>query len=676
MTAARVVAPTSPLFPLAVAAVLVILVALIYAQLRTHEFLNFDDPIYVTENAQVKKGVTLEGFAWAFRSLDFNWHPLTWLTHMLDVQLFGLNAGAHLLVNAAFHAANAVLLFFLLLKLTAMPWRSAIVAAIFATHPLHVESVAWLSERKDVVSTLFFLLTIWLYASFVRSRSRIAYAGMIATFALGLMAKGTLVTLPFLLLLIDHWPLQRTEPLRSRIIEKIPLFAVSIAASVITVIAQRAAGAVASGESVSLPIRAANAVIAYTAYVRKALWPANLIVPYEYPRSISSAGAIIALIVVLAISAAVFVARDRRFLFTGWFWFAGTMVPMIGLVQIGPQWMADRYMYVPMIGLSIALVWMIAELARSQNARITAVSIAGIAIVALALTAHAQAAHWRTSRTLFAHTLSIDPDNLFAATNFGAALFNNGEFDEAAKYFQRIVAARPWDDQTRMRLANAFSAGGRTEQAMTELRRAIETNPRNASALVELARLELAMGRSQEAEALLLRANTIEPKPLTLGTLALTRNDLQAARQEFERAVQIEPESSTARNNLAATLARLGMNDLALQRYHEAIRLDPTHYDARMNFGALLSRLDRENEAAVQFEAAATLRPRSPEPLVFRAMLLANQRRFPEAVAAVERAIAADRQLANRLFTDAARLPFKETNIDEFLAALRGQLSS
>ncbi|MBK5260299.1 MAG: tetratricopeptide repeat protein, partial [Thermoanaerobaculia bacterium] len=577
----RTSTPVTSLFRAAVSIVLIILVAIIYAQVRTHEFLNFDDPIYVTDNVHVNTGFTASGIAWAFKSVDVNWHPLTWLTHMLDVQLFGLNPGAHLLVNATLHAVNAVLLFFLLLRLTAKPWRSAIVAAIFATHPLHVESVAWLSERKDVLSTLFFLLTILLYAASVRSRSRPAYAGMLVTFALGLMAKGTLVTIPFLLLVIDYWPLQRAESFRARVVEKWPLFAISFAASVITFIAQRGGGAVTSASRVSFPVRAANAVIAYTAYVRKALWPADLIVPYEYPRSISSVSAIVALIVLLAITAAVIFARDRRFLFTGWFWFVGTLVPMIGLVQIGPQWMADRYMYVPMIGLSMALVWMIAELARSQTVRAIAACVAAVWIVALALTAHAQTAHWRTSRTLFSHTLAVDPGNRFAVTNLGAAHFNAGEFDEAANVFQRIADARPQDDEIRLRLANALSAAGRTDRAISELRRAIELNQRNAPALVELARLELASGRAQEAEALLLRAVAIEPKPLTLGTLALTRNDLQAARREFERAIQVEPQSSTARNNLAATLARLGMNELALQRYHEAIRLDPTHYDAR-----------------------------------------------------------------------------------------------
>jgi len=590
---------------------------------------------------------------------------------MLDVELFGLNAGAHLLINAAFHAANAILLFLLLLRLTAAPWRSAIIAAIFAAHPLHVESVAWLAERKDVLSTLFYLLAIWFYTSYVRTGSRRAYLGVVAAFVLGLMSKGTLVTLPFLLLLLDYWPLERVQSLRDRVVEKLPLFAIAIAGSIVTMIAQRSVSAVVEARQIPFLIRLANAVTAYAVYVAKAFWPLNLIIPYEYPRSISSARSILAFLLIAAITAGVIAWRKRRYLFTGWFWFAGTLVPMIGLVQIGGQWMADRYMYFPSIGLSIAIVWSIAEIAASREAQRAATAVAGVVVLAFAAGAHAQASLWKTTRTLFTHTLRVDPSNVFAMRILGDAVYSEARFDQAVPLYQRAVDLRPSDENLRVRLGKALASAGRTDRAIEELKRASDANPRNAEALFELGRVQLASGRNPDAEAALARAAAIDAKPRTLGMLALARNDLQAARREFERAVKQEPDSSIAHNDLGAVLVRLDMNDAAVREYEAAIRTDPAAYDARMNLGALLSRMNRDADAAAQFQAAADLQPSSPEPLVFRAMLLANQRRFAEAAAAAERALRIDAVSANQMFTNAARIPFKPTNLQEFVNAVR-----
>mgnify|MGYP006198390701 CR=1 FL=1 len=350
--------------------------------MRNHEFLTYDDPIYITENEQVQKGLTAEGVAWAFRSFDFNWHPITWLTHMIDVELFGMNAGAHLLVNAAIHAINAILLLLVLTRATGFVWRSAVVAALFAIHPLHVESVAWLAERKDVLSSLFLLLTVWFYLRFVERRSKLHYALMLVMFILGLMSKGMLVTLPFVLVLIDYWPLRRLQSFRWRelrplIVEKLPLFLLIIPAAFITWYAQHVVEAIANVRFVPVLIRLANAAISYVIYIRRMFWPDDLALGYSYPSTIKPSTSIASAIILLVVTILVVIYRERRYLFTGWFWFAGMLVPVSGIVQIGPQSMADRYTYIPMVGLFILFTWLIADfVARSPVLRIPAIAIA------------------------------------------------------------------------------------------------------------------------------------------------------------------------------------------------------------------------------------------------------------------------------------------------------------
>ncbi|HVS33304.1 MAG TPA: tetratricopeptide repeat protein [Thermoanaerobaculia bacterium] len=668
----------TPALHLLICAALVVMTAIVFAQVRNHELLSYDDPIYITSNEQVKKGLTADGVAWAFRSFDFNWHPLTWISHMIDVELFGVDAGRHLLMNAALHAVNAILVFLLLLQMTSLPWRSAIVAAVFAIHPLHVESVAWLSERKDVLSALFFFLTLMLYVSFTRTRSRVAYGAMVFTFILALLSKGMPVTLPFVLLLLDWWPLRRMERLRWQNIwplvrEKLPLFAIVIAASLVTFRSQQELASLATTDKLSPAIRIANAVLSYGRYLAKAIWPSNLVVPYEYS-SVSTVKTAIAAVVLLAITALVLRYRDRRYLATGWFWFLGILVPVIGLVQIGAYSMADRYTYVPLIGVTIAVVWLLADfVARRPALRAAAAVVTTMVLVLLTAAAHRQTGYWRNTIALFSHTLSVEPRNPFASLSLGDALLQTGQPAEAARHFR--VAAQMWPSNSIAHLGLGMSLArmGQTTEAAPSLQRAVQLNPNSETALVELGRLQLSTGQTEEAAATLTQAATVAGPgtALSLGTLAVARNDLQGALVHFQRAVEADPASSEARNNLGATLAKLGRDHEAVAQYEEALRVTPEHYDGHMNLGALLSRMERNADAARHFNTAARLRPRSAEPLIYAALALANENRNEEAADLIKKAIALDPVEANAQFSKAVRRP--DLNLDIYLAALEAQ---
>ncbi|HEU4522377.1 MAG TPA: tetratricopeptide repeat protein, partial [Thermoanaerobaculia bacterium] len=573
----------------AIAAGLVILVAIVFAQLRTHEFLTYDDPIYITENETVQKGLTAEGIAWAFQSFDFNWHPITWLTHMADVELFGLNAGAHLLVNAVIHAANSILVLVILTMATGYVWRSGIVAALFAIHPLHVESVAWLSERKDVLSSLFLLLTILFYLRWVKRRSRLDYAVMLGMFVLGLMSKGMLVTLPFVLLLIDYWPLRRSN-LRALVVEKIPLFILILPAIFVTWYAQHAVEAIANVRFVSLPIRLANAVISYVIYIRRMFWPDDLALGYPYPTTIRPSTTVAAAIVLLIITAIVLLVRERRrYLFTGWFWFTGMLVPVSGIVQIGSQSMADRYTYIPMIGLFIALVWLLAEMVASRPLlKIPAMAITAGILFGLTFAARTQASHWKNTATLFQRTAQVTPGNPVAHETLGFALFRNRDFEGAIREFTALTTIRPNYARGYTGLGASLLAVGRTTEATTAYRKAVLLNPNDAEAQRQLGNLAMAAGQTEEAAELLEKAAELGDADAQ-GSLAIARGDADAAITEFQEQVAQSP-SPEALNNLAAALARKGRDDEALAQYREALRLAPFHYDANMNIGALLAR--------------------------------------------------------------------------------------
>jgi len=617
----------------AIAAILAVLVVVVYSEVRTHRFLNFDDPIYVTANPHVLAGLSGESIRWAFTSLSTGgaWHPVTWLTHMLAVELFGVSDAAHLLINVVFHLANTILLFFLLRKLTGNEMRSGFVAALWAVHPLHVESVAWLAERKDMVSALMMLLTLWFYTDYARTKSKARYALALLFFALGLMAKQMLVTLPFVLLLIDFWPLQRRA-----LVEKIPFFLLIVPSIAISLIAQQRAGAVATIHP--LTERIANAVVSYCAYLWKTVWPSGLAIPYPWRTIEPPLYVVVAAIALVAISVAVFIYREKqRALFTGWFWFVGMLVPVIGLVQIGSQSMADRYTYLPHIGLFIAIVWLVSDAVTTDTRQLLAV-VAAVIIAVFAFVARKQVAFWHDSISLFARAIAVTQNNSIAHVNLGSALQDAGDPNGALRQLEAAVAA----------------------------------DPTSSDALVKLARVEMQLGTNDAALAHLRKA---EPTPETLALLATARGDNANAITQYAKAVAADPASASLRNDYAAALARAERNDAALAQYREAIRLAPGLYDAHMNAGALLSRLGRNGDARDEFTAAAAVRPGSPEPHVYLALLNANTGRLDLALMSVQTAMNIDAEQANAQFTNAVRMPFKPTNLQEFAQLLQSKMN-
>jgi len=665
-----------PRSALPIVASLVVLVFAIYAQVRTHQFVDFDDPLYVSANERVLRGLTWPGVQWAFTHIHAGyWLPLTWISHMIDVQLFGRNAGAHLLVSVTLHAINCVLLFLFLRLATGAVWRGAIVAALFAVHPLHVESVAWISERKDTLSTLFFLLSLLAYTRYVRAASWRAYAASVVALAFGLMAKPMLVTTPFVLLLLDYWPFDRFQRsnLRRVLAEKVPFAVVSVGAILATLTAQHEA--MAATTAISLPARIANAAIAYVRYLAKTAWPSRLAGIYPFPTNINSAAAVTCALLIVALT--VIVIWQRRafpWLLVGWLWFVGTLIPVIGIVQVGLQAMADRFTYIPHIGLFIAIVWSVAHfLERSAKGPSMAAGAAGAAILALAIVAHVQVRYWANSIALFEHALAVTSnDNKLAHVDLGAALVDAGEYEAAERHYRQAVGFQP-RETVDIGLSLALLGQGKTDAGANAARRAVAANPNSAAAFSILGSAELARGDLPQADRALARSLQLRNDPAVAARLAFAHGRLDDARARFAEAVGLNPDDPDLHNSYAAVLARLGADAEAQSQYEEALSLNPNLYDARMNYGALLSRLGRNESAAQQFSEAVRLRPRSPEPRVYRALLAASQHQFDAAAREIESAITIDHDAGNRFLVNAIRLAPRPTAIDEYLGFLRQQ---
>lgn len=469
---------------------LVTAAAAVFGQMRGHDFVSFDDGLYVYQNPMVRKGLSLEGLRWAFTTFDAaNWHPLTWLSHMLDVSLFGLDAGSHHLVSLALHAGSAVLLFHLLWRGTGALARSAAVAALFCLHPLHVESVAWIAERKDLLSTFFGMLSLLAWVEHAWRPSAGRYLAALLAFALSLMAKPMLVTLPFVLLLLDWWPLERGR----RIVEKIPFLLLSAISVAVTFVAQRQGGALDTLTASPLRLRLANALVAYLDYLVKTIWPSGL--SYFYPLETESIGwrALASALVLAAISIVVIAqARSRRHLAVGWLWYLGTLVPVIGIIKVGSQAMADRYTYFPLIGIFVAVVWTIPQRAKAAAG-------AAAAICALAVVSWFQVRHWRSGVSLYRHALEVDPENWAALSNLGGELLVGGKPAAAAAALAEAIRIHPDNAMAHASLGLALEQQGKPAEAVDSMRRAILLQPSNGTLYIDLCRLLRKAGRENES---------------------------------------------------------------------------------------------------------------------------------------------------------------------------------
>ncbi len=552
-------------------------------------FLNYDDPDYITENPHVREGITGDGVRWAMSSLfAANWHPLTWVSHMVDVELFGLAPGPHHLMSVAYHGLATLLLFGALARLCGGTkeaiQRAAAVAALFAVHPLHVESVAWIAERKDVLSTTFWMATLIVYARYIERPRTGRYLLVCAGLVLGLAAKPMLVTLPFVLLLLDFWPLGRwTNGTRRRIIiEKLPLIGLAAASSAITVVAQRSAGAVRDVAAIGFVDRIANAAISYWTYLAKAVWPVNLAAFYPFG-SPSLAIAVLAAGGLVAVSALVFIKRRSvPFVFVGWFWYVGTLVPVIGLVQVGNQAMADRYTYVPLIGIFVAIAWGLPELLRRwQTPRLILPVATAIVVAVLVPVARAQVATWHDSETLWKHAVAATEDNYFAHGALGAALEARQDHDGAEREFEAALRLKPDLADVHNDLGSQLAARGRLDAALPHFRQAVALDPRFAEArhnlgmaLWQTAAVPEAITQFSEA----LRINPDLPRTHTaLGRILAANGRIADALPHFLAAARLAPDALEMQYNAALALATVGRKDEARLYLRAALALDPRH---------------------------------------------------------------------------------------------------
>ena len=575
---------------------------LTFAPVLNHEFIPFDDREYVTENEYVQQGWTSAGLKWAFTSgHSANWHQLTWLSHMLDVELYGGSPSGHHLTSLLFHCLNTILLFLVLQRLTGAFWRSAIVAALFAIHPLRIESVAWVSERKDVLSTFFGLTAIGIYHCYVKRPSPLIYLGLVVCFALGLMSKPMLVTLPCVLLLLDYWPLRRLDrgTVGRLVVEKLPLFALSAASSVITYLVQKQEGAVVTAQQFPLTERFGNALISYWSYIGKILWPTDLSVIYLQPGGAISPGtALLAAALLAGVTVSTLrAARRYPYLAVGWLWYLGTLVPVIGLVKVGAQSMADRYTYIPGIGLALMLVWGTAKLFEGRVTRTPAAISVVLILVPMLLVTRIQLDYWQDGITLFQRALEIEPENPRAHQLLGIALFQKGEYAEAARHQRETIRLAPQDADAHVNLALALDRQGKRDEAMRYYREALELEPDKAPAHQNYAIALEAQGRLTEAATHYQAALRVQPTLVqahyNLALIRARKSRVDEAILHFEKAILIRPDFVEAHNNLGNSYVVAGQPQKARSHYQAALRIDPGHSGVQANLHNLSAQYER-----------------------------------------------------------------------------------
>ncbi len=620
---------------------LAVIIWVVFGQTMGHEFVNYDDDFYVYENPAVTRGLTLQGIIWAFTHVHCsNWHPLTWVSHMLDCQFYGLSPGGHHFTNVLLHTATAILLFLILRRMTGFLWRSAFVAAVFAIHPLRVESVAWVAERKDVLSGLFFMLTLGAYVRYAQGRSRVQsressagssglaldprrstldYWLVLVFFVLGLMCKPMLVTLPLVLLLLDYWPLgrvarlhcasarqasggwrvtgekggkpstpinreqalnpqlpgatKRSEGGSTLLLEKLPLLGLAVASCVVTIFAQTKT--ILPFENMSLSLRAGNASISCAAYLGQMFWPSGLAVLYPFTAgSVGVSEVVLSLVLLAGVSTGIFILRRRRpYLLTGWLWYLIMLAPVIGIVQVGAQARADRYTYLPQIGLYLLLTWAAADLCAGwRHRRVVLGGGAAIILVALIFCARGQTAYWRNSESLWTHTLACTSDNFIGHNNLGIALFKTGKVDEAMVHYQKALEINPDFAEAHNNLGNFLFQKGRVDEAMVHYQKALEINPDYAEAHYNLGNALLKTGNADEAIA------------------------------HLQKALEINPDYADAHNNLGYALIQKGSVDEAILHFQKALQINPDYADAHKNLSNALLQKERMDKAIPHFQ--------------------------------------------------------------------------
>jgi tetratricopeptide (TPR) repeat protein len=688
------------------AALLGLVTMALYWPAMRWDFVNFDDPDYVTANPHVQGGLSWAGVRWAFCNTKqaAYWAPVMWLSHMVVCQVFGLNPWGHHLINVLLHAVNTVLVFLLLRRLTGAEWRSLLVAALFGWHPLRVESVAWVTERKDVLSTFFFLLTLLAYVRYVEktkvpsSKSEVFYGLALVFFALGLMSKPMLVTLPFVLLLLDYWPLRRVSSFkhsvssfgtRSRstfnpqfsalVFEKLPFFGLAAVASVVTFVVQKHGGAFLRVENLPLGARAGNALISYCRYLGKLFWPTDLAIFYPHPGHWPMEQVLLAGGLILGITVVFYVKRGRYpFMVMGWLWFVGTLVPVIGLVQAGEVAMADRFTYVPSLGVLIVVIWGIYELSQRWRYHEIAMSVAGCAVIFLCLgLTRQQIGYWKDSEALFRHALEVTENNYLAHNDLGAvlnmknqtdeaisqyrqairlkpndaeahnnlgiALNKKGQIDEAISQFQEAIRLKPDFNMAHDNLGTALGMKGQTAEAISQFQEAIHLNPDDAAAHYNLGIILDAKGQTDEAISQYQEAIRLIPDyaaaHYNLGIALDRKGQTDEAISQYQEAIRLKPDYAKAYNNLGTILGIKGQTDEAINQYQEAIRLKPDYADAYYNLGTILGMKGQTDEAISQYQEVIRLKPDYAEAHNALGNALGRKGRTDEAISQYQEAI-------------------------------------
>lgn len=606
--------------------VIILATLVAYEPLCHNGFVDYDDNIYITQNPNIKSGITKQTLVWAFTQPHAsNWHPLTWLSHTLDYKLFGPEPFGHHLVNLLFHIANALLLFWILTKMTGATWPSAFVAAIFALHPLQVESVAWASERKTVLSGFFWFLTIAVYIRYTKRPGIGRYILLFCVYALSIMAKPVVVTLPLVLLLLDYWPLGRfstagvVNPARQAgrlLIEKVPLLILSIVLSAITFIVQRQGGAVIAFEKVPLIYRLGNAFMSYVKYIGKLAWPKNLAVFYPFPMTIfpKAAAIVCVLLVVLITALSILIGLRKRYVTVGWLWYIGTLIPMIGIIQAGSQSMADRYMYLPMLGLLFIFAWAVKDLISNRpRLKVLAAILSTVAIFSCVILTRTQVRYWQNGITLFEHTLKVTEDNAPAEYNCGYAFLNKGRFDEAVERMRKAAKLRPTSLDARRGLGIALLKKGNCDEAIACFNEILQRNNNYAPAYYYLA---IAAGIQQR---------------------------YPDAIKYLETLLTIDPKFPDSHSRMAAMLLETGKTDEALLHLNKALRIDTDPTEAYINFGKVYCKLGKLNLVIENWTKAARLHPDRTDILDNLAMVMIERNEIPpgDAKKAIEYAIRA-----------------------------------
>jgi tetratricopeptide (TPR) repeat protein len=655
-----------------IAALLALVTIALYWPAMQCDFVNFDDDLVVTSNAQVQEGLTWENAKWAFvNPVNSIWHPLTVMSHMLDCQMFGLKPWGHHLSSVLLHVLNTVLVFVLLQQMTGVLWRSVMVAALFGWHPLHVESVAWVAERKDVLSGLFFMLTLGAYERYARKRSApgsrlwtFDYCLTLLFFALGLMSKPMLVTVPCVMLLLDYWPLGRVTgdgwrvtgkkngkpstlnpQLSTLLLEKLPFFGLAAVASVVTYVVQRRGGAMVLFDKLPLDTRLGNALISYCRYLGKLFWPVDLAVFYPHLGKWPLEQVWLAGVLLLGISALLVVKRGRYpFMLMGWLWYCGTLVPVIGMVQVGGQAMADRYTYIPSLGVLILAIWGVYELTRRWRYQVMVLSGAACVVVVLCFgLTQQQLGYWKDNEALFRHALAVTENNYLAYNNLGFALGEKGQIDKAISQYQEAIRLKSNYAEAHNNLGNALGIKGQIDKSINQFQEAIRLKPDYAAIHYNLGIALDRKGQTDEAIGQYREAIRLVPSDAhahnNLGIILDRKGQTNEAISQYRETIRLKPDFDEAHYNLAKLLAAQGQLPEAVSQYRTVIRLKPDSADAHGNLANVLATQGKLNEAVQEYQRTLKLVPNSAQAHFRYGQALQGQHKFGAAMTEYQKAL-------------------------------------